>query len=73
MVIAVTMGTRPTGGHKVEITRVEETSGRLEVSVKQTSPPKGAMTIQMLTAPFHFVAVPRSERKVEFVELKSTS
>jgi len=29
------------------------------------------MTIQALTAPFHFVAVPKSELEVEFVEPQS--
>ena len=67
MVIAVTMGTKRTGGYAVEVVSVEAIDKKLKITVKQSSPPPGAMTIQALTAPFHFVAVPRSGLKPEFV------
>jgi hypothetical protein len=71
MVIAVTMGSKRTGGYAVEIARVEITEKKLKILVKESSPPPGAMTLQALTAPFHFVAVPKSNLKPEFVkELK---
>jgi hypothetical protein len=70
MVIAVTMGRRSTGGYSIEITRVERVGNRLRVEVTRTAPPRGAMTIQALTAPFHFVAVPASDLPVRFVEKK---
>src|SRR5690349_2251334 len=68
MVIAVTMGMKRTGGYRIEIARVEPAGKSLKIFVKQTSPPPGALTIQALTAPFHFVAVPKSDLKPEFVE-----
>jgi hypothetical protein len=70
MVIAVTLGRRSTGGYGIEITRVERTGNGLRVDVTRTAPPPGAMTIQALTAPFHFVAVPASDLPVRFVEKK---
>ena len=70
MVIAATMGTKRTGGYTIEIVRVEPAGKSLQIVVKQTSPPPGALTIQALTAPFHFVAVPKSDLKPEFVEDK---
>lgn len=70
MAIAVTMGVKRTGGYTIEIVRVEMAGKTLRIFVKQTSPPPGALTIQALTAPFHFVAVPRSDLKAEFVEDK---
>jgi PrcB C-terminal len=70
MVIAVTMGTKRTGGYTMEILRVEPTEKSLKIFVKETSPPPGALTIQALTAPFHFIAVPKSDLKLEFVETK---
>ena len=72
MVIVVTMGTKRTGGYSVEIVSAEPAGEKLKVSVKQTSPAPGAMTIQALTAPFHFVAVPRSDLEPEFVEAAPT-
>ncbi|PYL01207.1 MAG: hypothetical protein DME19_02410, partial [Verrucomicrobia bacterium] len=70
IVVAATMGTKRTGGYTIEIIRVEPAEKSLKIFVKQTSPPPGALTIQALTAPFHFVAVPKSDLKPEFVEAK---
>ena len=70
MIVAATMGTKRTGGYTIEIVRVEPTEKSLKIFVKRTSPPPGALTIQALTAPFHFVAVSRSDLKPEFVQAK---
>jgi hypothetical protein len=67
MVIAVTQGQQRTGGYSIEIKRAEIKEKNLQITVERKSPPKGAMTIQSLTAPFHYVAIPRSELKVTFV------
>ena len=71
MVIVATMGTQRTGGYSIEMVRVEPSGKTLSISVKQTSPPPGALTIQALTAPFHFVVVPMNDLKPEFVEAKA--
>ena len=68
MVIVATMGTKRTGGYSVEILRAERKGKKLRIEVQQTSPPPGSITIQALTAPFHFVAVPRQDLEPEFVE-----
>jgi len=67
MVIVATMGTKRTGGYTIEIVGVETQDKTLKISIKKSSPPPDAMTIQALTAPFHFVAVPKSDLKPEFV------
>jgi hypothetical protein len=67
MVVVATMGTKRTGGYTIEIVAVEAKDKALKITVKKTSPPPDAMTIQALTAPFHFVAVPKSNLKPEFV------
>jgi len=67
MVVVATMGTKRTGGYAIEIVGVEAKDKTLKISVKKTSPPPDAFTIQALTAPFHFVAVPKSNLKPEFV------
>jgi hypothetical protein len=71
MVVVATMGTKRTGGYAIEILGVEPSDKTLKISVKRSGPPPDAMTIQALTAPFHFVAVPKSNLKPEFVEVKS--
>ena len=62
--------TKRTGGYTIESVRVEPSEKSLRIFVKQTSPPPGALTIQALTAPFHFIAVPKSDLKAEFVDAK---
>ena len=69
MVVVATMGTKRSGGYSIEIVDVIASDKTLKISVKKTSPPPDAMTIQALTAPFHFVAVPMSKLKPEFVEI----
>ncbi len=71
MVVVAALGTKRTGGYTVEIVGAEAKDKTLRISIKKTSPPPDAMTIQSLTAPFHFVAVPRSDLKPEFVEVQS--
>ena len=68
MVVAVTMGMKRTGGYSIEIVSVDVAEKTLRISVRKRSPPPGALTVQALTAPFHFVAVPRNDLKPEFVE-----
>ena len=68
MVVVATMGTKRTGGYAIEIVGVEAKDKTLRISVKKSSPPPDAFTVQALTAPFHFVAVPKSNLKPEFVE-----
>jgi hypothetical protein len=68
MVILVAMGRKTTGGHSIEITSVKPDRDHLIITVKSSSPPPGAFATQALTAPFHIVAVPRSELKPKFVE-----
>src|SRR5947207_1397831 len=38
----------------------------------EKSPPIGELTLQALTAPFHFVVVPKSNLKPEFVDARPT-
>jgi len=71
MVVLVTMGQKNTGGYAIDIVQVEAADKRLKISVSRKSPPRGAMVTQALTAPFHFVAVPKSDLRPEFVEAKS--
>ena len=68
MVIIATMGAKPTGGYAIEIVSADVHGRNLRISVRRTSPPPGAITIQAFTAPFHFAAVPRRKLKPEFTD-----
>ena len=59
IVVAVFMGSRPTAGFSVEIVRVREEGATLVVSYKETRPAPDSVAAQILTSPFHIVAVPK--------------
>lgn len=69
MIVAVFSGEKPTGGYSIEITRISEdtTKHALEVFVRESKPPPGAMVIQALTQPYHIVKLTRIELPVSFV------
>jgi len=71
MVVGVFMGSRPTAGFAVEIVGVREEADGVVVQYRETRPSRDAMTAQVLTAPYHLVAVPKSAGAVTFEELKS--
>ncbi len=68
MVIAVTLGKQRSGGYSVEITEVKPSHAKLSITVTTTKPVKGRMSIQALTAPYHLVAVPKSDLEPIFQE-----
>jgi hypothetical protein len=59
VVVAVFMGTRPTAGFSIEIVGVREDGPALVVSYKETRPAPDSVAAQVLTSPFHIVAVPK--------------
>lgn len=66
MVVAVFMGSRPTAGYSVEITSVDERRSATVVSYRETMPARGAIAAQVITFPFHIVAVPNRSGDVTF-------
>jgi VWFA-related protein len=66
MVVAVFLGSRPTGGYQVEITGVRTDGKTLVVQWAERRPAPGQMAAQVLTAPSHIVTVPRHAGEVRF-------
>lgn len=60
MVAAVFLGSRPTAGYSVAIVAAEEADGALRIRYRETSPPRDAITAQVITFPYHIVAIPKS-------------
>ena len=65
MIVGVFLGTRPTSGHTVEIVRVQSRDGVTTVDYREQRPAADSFNLQVLTAPFHLVRIPRADR-VEF-------
>jgi PrcB C-terminal len=65
-VVGVFAGTRPTSGYGVEIVRATDANGTLTVDYVETRPAPGAVTAQIVTTPYHLVAVPKHDGEVRF-------
>ena len=69
IVAGVFMGMRPTGGYTIGIVAVRKTATGAVVEYASSGPDKNQMVIQMLTSPFHLVAIPADIAKVEFKQV----
>ena len=65
-VVAVFMGSRPTGGFSVAIDSATDRDGTLVIAYHEASPQPGAIAAQVLTFPYHIVAVPKHTGPVIF-------
>jgi PrcB C-terminal len=66
MLIAVTQGRQPSGGHEIEVVRIERGGGGWLVRVVEREPAPGCPAAGVLTSPFHVVRVKRSRAPVRF-------
>jgi hypothetical protein len=73
MLIAVALGTRPSGGFGVKVRSVASRGERLEVAVVESCPAPGAMVTQSLTQPVEVVRVPRLAQTPTFQEARAAS
>lgn len=69
MVVAVFMGSRPTAGFNVEIVSAQIEAGVLVVRVRETRPPSDRILAQVITSPYHLVAIPNHSGDVRFEDL----
>jgi len=70
MLVCVFAGEKPTGGYGIVIQRVREGSKSLIVEYSEKSPDPKMMLSQVITYPCHIVAIPTSEKSVEFKKVK---
>lgn len=71
MVVGVFLGTRNTAGYAVEIVGATVEQGVLVVRHREVRPLKGGIVAQVITSPYHIVAVPRHAGEVKFQEVRS--
>jgi uncharacterized membrane protein len=67
MVAAVFAGERPTPGFAVAITGSRREGRTLVLLVEETTP-RSDLAAQLMTSPFHVIALPRYDGQVEFVD-----
>ena len=66
MVVGVFMGSRPTAGYNVSIVSTFAKDGNVLVQYRESQPRPSAMAAQVLTFPYHLVAVPKTTGDVKF-------
>jgi hypothetical protein len=74
MVVGVFMGSRPNAGFSTTITLTTAANLALIVKYRETIPPRDAITAQVITAPYHLIAIPKAEVKdVKFEKVTAPS
>ena len=63
MVVGVFMGSRPTAGFNTSVISTTAANGALIVRYKETMPGPGTISAQILTFPYHLVAIPKADVK----------
>jgi hypothetical protein len=63
MVVGLFLGSRPNAGFSTAVTMATAGNGALIVKYTETVPPPGALTAQVLTFPYHLVAIPKADVK----------
>ena len=71
MLIAVALGTRPSGGYGIKVRSVTVRGERLHVSVLETCPARGARVTTGLTQPVEVVRVPRLAQAPKFEDTRA--
>jgi hypothetical protein len=69
MAVGVFLGSRNSAGYSVEIISVQPEHGGLVVRYRQRSPARDAIAAQVITSPYHIVAVPRAAGDVKFEQV----
>ena len=72
LVVGIFLGSKPSAGHEVEIVGVRTQEKDLIVEYVQKQPGRGTMAAQILTEPFHLVAVAKHAGTVRFVSVPDT-
>jgi hypothetical protein len=63
MVVGVFMGSRPNAGFSTAVVSATAANGALMVRYSETRPPAGSISAQILTFPYHLVAIPKADVK----------
>ena len=66
IVVGVFLGSRPTPGYRVTVTAVRRAGRTAVVEWTEMKPDPSRMVAQVITSPFHLVAIPRDVESVTF-------
>ena len=67
IVLAVYMGTRATGGYRIEITNIGENEEHIRVYIRETRPSPFGFVTMAVTQPYHIVKLNRISKLIVFI------
>jgi len=70
MIVGVFMGSRPSAGYNISIVSTFAKDGNVIVQYRESTPRPGTMAAQVLTFPYHLVAIPKAAGEVRFEKLQ---
>jgi len=70
MIVGVFMGSRPSAGYNISIVSTFAKDGNVLVRYRESTPRPGTMTAQVLTFPYHLVAIPKATGDVKFEKVQ---
>jgi hypothetical protein len=68
MVIAVHLGTRPTSGYAVTVTKVTTRKGTVTVSYDEVRPGPRCVVVSASTQPYHIIMMPATPHEPQFAK-----
>jgi PrcB C-terminal len=70
MIVGVFMGSRSTAGYNISIVSTFAKDGNVLVRYQESTPRPGTMTAQVLTFPYHLVAIPKAAGDIRFEKIQ---
>jgi hypothetical protein len=70
MIVGVFMGSRSTAGYNISIVSTFAKDGNVLVRYQESAPRPGTMAAQVLTFPYHLVAIPKAAGDVKFEKIQ---
>jgi hypothetical protein len=64
--VVVALGTRPSGGYRIRIEKIQERAGAVEVTVGKYAPGQNCLSTQAITKPIAIARMPRTTKPTVF-------
>jgi PrcB C-terminal len=70
MIVGVFMGSRSSAGYNISIVSTFAKDGNVIVQYRESTPRPGTMAAQVLTFPYHLIAIPTAAGEVRFEKIQ---
>ena len=70
--ILVSMGEQNSGGHNIKVKAVQENSANIVITVEESKPGETCASTSVMTYPYQFVSIKKTDKKIIFETVKKT-